>query len=92
MAKGPQGYRRASAGVGGAAKSTAEGRFDALHMTDLTDLVGREEELELLLHADRPPDYTSGFHRPVSEAPRVLHPSRRPRRRIAHRSKVVFLR
>jgi hypothetical protein len=29
--------------------STAEGRFDALHITDLTDLVGREEELELLL-------------------------------------------
>ena len=29
--------------------SSAEGRFDALHTTDLTDLVGREEELELLL-------------------------------------------
>ena len=29
--------------------SSAEGRFEALHATDLTDLVGREEELELLL-------------------------------------------
>ncbi len=29
--------------------SLAEGRFEALHTTDLTDLVGREEELELLL-------------------------------------------
>ena len=29
--------------------SSAEGRFEALHTTDLTDLVGREEELELLL-------------------------------------------
>jgi len=28
--------------------SSAEGRFEALHGTDLTDLVGREEELELL--------------------------------------------
>jgi hypothetical protein len=29
--------------------SAAEGRFEALHDTSLTDLVGREEELELLL-------------------------------------------
>ena len=29
--------------------SSAEGRFEALHGTDLTDLIGREEELELLL-------------------------------------------
>jgi class 3 adenylate cyclase/tetratricopeptide (TPR) repeat protein len=29
--------------------SSVEGRFDALHMTGLTALVGREEELELLL-------------------------------------------
>ena len=29
--------------------ASAEGRFEALHGTDLTDLVGREEELELLL-------------------------------------------
>src|ERR1700731_4523163 len=29
--------------------SSAEGRFEALHTTDLTALVGREEELELLL-------------------------------------------
>ena len=29
--------------------SSAEGRFEALHATDLTALVGREEELELLL-------------------------------------------
>ena len=29
--------------------SSAEGHFEALHMTDLTALVGREEELELLL-------------------------------------------
>ena len=29
--------------------SSAEGRFEALHGTGLTSLVGREEELELLL-------------------------------------------
>src|ERR1700733_2814158 len=29
--------------------SSAEGRFEAMHATDLTALVGREEELELLL-------------------------------------------
>ena len=29
--------------------SLVESRFDALHTTDLTDLVGREEELELLM-------------------------------------------
>jgi class 3 adenylate cyclase len=29
--------------------ASVEGRFEALHGTDLTDLVGREEELELLL-------------------------------------------
>ncbi len=29
--------------------SSVESRFEALHTTDLTDLVGREEELELLL-------------------------------------------
>ena len=29
--------------------SSAEGRFEAMHASDLTDLVGREEELELLL-------------------------------------------
>ena len=27
----------------------AEGRFEAMHATRLTDLVGREEELDLLL-------------------------------------------
>jgi class 3 adenylate cyclase len=29
--------------------SSAEGRFEAMHATSLTDLVGREEELDLLL-------------------------------------------
>ena len=29
--------------------SSVEGRFEALHASDLTELVGREEELELLL-------------------------------------------
>ena len=29
--------------------SSAEGRFEAMHTSDLTDLVGREEEAELLL-------------------------------------------
>ena len=29
--------------------SSAEGRFEAMHASSLTDLVGREEELELLL-------------------------------------------
>ena len=43
-------------GIGGPARawavlraSSAEGRFEAMHATGLTDLVGREEELELLL-------------------------------------------
>ena len=30
-------------------RSSAEGRFEALHTDDLTALVGRDEELELLL-------------------------------------------
>ena len=30
-------------------ESSAEGRFEAMHASGLTDLVGREEELELLL-------------------------------------------
>ena len=30
---------------------TVESRFDALHATDLTELVGREEELEILLRS-----------------------------------------
>ena len=47
--QGPQGHRRAGAGLGGAATSSAEGRFEALHASGLTELVGREEELELLL-------------------------------------------
>ena len=33
--------------------SSAEGRFEALHATGLTALVGREEELELMLRAGR---------------------------------------
>ena len=48
-AKGPQGHRRACAGLGGAAAGSVESRFEALHATGLTALVGREEELELLL-------------------------------------------
>ena len=47
--QGPQGHRRTGAGLGGAAASSAEGRFEAMHATGLTDLVGREEELDLLL-------------------------------------------
>jgi hypothetical protein len=34
--------------------SSAEGRFDALHAGGLTELVGREEELELLLQGNKP--------------------------------------
>ena len=45
----PQGRRRPGAGLGGAAASSVESRFEALHATGLTALVGREEELELLL-------------------------------------------
>src|SRR5208337_1082485 len=44
--KGIAGPVRAWAALRG---SSAEGRFEALHTTGLTDLVGREEELELLL-------------------------------------------
>ena len=44
--KGIAGPVRAWAALRG---SSAEGRFEALHTSDLTDLVGREEELELLL-------------------------------------------
>ena len=35
--------------LGGARASSVEGRFEALHGGGLTELVGREEELELLL-------------------------------------------
>jgi predicted ATPase len=35
--------------LGSSAASSVESRFDALHATGLTELVGREEELELLL-------------------------------------------
>ena len=48
--KGPQGHRRAGASLGGACdRASVESRFEALHASGLTDLVGREEELELLL-------------------------------------------
>ena len=50
-ARGPQGYRRTDAGVGGLRTSSAEGRFEAMHGTDLTALVGREEQSELLRRA-----------------------------------------
>ena len=44
--KGITGPARASAVL---RASSAEGRFEAMHATGLTDLVGREEELDLLL-------------------------------------------
>jgi len=44
--KGIAGPVRAWAALG---QSSAEGRFEALHASGLTELVGREEELELLL-------------------------------------------
>ena len=44
--KGITGPARASAVL---RASSAEGRFEAMHSTGLTDLVGREEELDLLL-------------------------------------------
>ena len=44
--RGIPGYVRASAVL---RPSTVEGRFDALHAGGLTELIGREEELELLL-------------------------------------------
>ena len=44
--KGITGPARASAAL---RASSAEGRFEAMHATGLTDLVGREEELDLLL-------------------------------------------
>ena len=46
----PQGHRRAGCRRGLALRtSSAEGRFEAMHASGLTALVGREEELELLL-------------------------------------------
>ena len=50
LGKGPQGHRGAGAGLGGALRpSSVESRFEALHTSGLTALVGREEELDLLL-------------------------------------------
>ena len=49
LGPGPQGYRRTGASLGGAAAKFVESRFEALQGTGLTALVGREEELELLL-------------------------------------------
>ena len=47
---GPQGHRRACASLGCAATELrSKSRFEALHASGLTELVGREEELELLL-------------------------------------------
>ena len=46
---GPQRHRRACESLGGAAASSVESRFEAMHAGGLTELVGREEELELLL-------------------------------------------
>ena len=48
-AQGPQGHFRSYLGMVGLRPSSVESRFDALHATGLTELVGREEELELLL-------------------------------------------
>ena len=45
----PQGHCGAGVSVGGLANGTIESRFEALHATGLTALIGREEELELLL-------------------------------------------
>ena len=44
--KGIAGLARAWAAI---RASSVESRFEAMHSTGLTDLVGREEELELLL-------------------------------------------
>ena len=47
---GPQGHRRAGAGLGGdGAQFARKSRFEALHASGVTALVGRDEELELLL-------------------------------------------
>ena len=49
-ATGPQGHRRADRGPGRRyGRASVESRFEALHAGGLTALVGREEELELLL-------------------------------------------
>ena len=48
-AQRPQGHRRSGESLGGPATSSIESRFEALHASGLTELVGREEELELLL-------------------------------------------
>ena len=47
--QGPQGHLRAGAGLGGATAEFGGSRFEALHASGLTELVGREEELDLLL-------------------------------------------
>ena len=44
-----KGDGRAGEGLGGLRRASAESRFEALHASGLTELVGREEELELLL-------------------------------------------
>ena len=48
-AQGPEGHRRACEGLGALSTESVESRFEALHASGLTELVGREEELELLL-------------------------------------------
>ena len=48
-AQEPQGHRRAVRAWAALRPSSVESRFEALHASGLTELVGREEELELLL-------------------------------------------
>ena len=49
-AQGPQGHRRVLCEPGRRCdRASVESRFEALHASGLTELVGREEELELLL-------------------------------------------
>ena len=48
-AQGPQRHRRSVRAWAALRPASVESRFDALHAAGLTELVGREEELELLL-------------------------------------------
>src|SRR5262249_22826111 len=48
-----QGNCRAGTGVGGRGVSASESRFEAVHAAGLTDLIGREDELDFLLERQR---------------------------------------
>ena len=48
-----QGFRRAGRGLAGRGRAASESRFEAVHLTGLTDLIGREDEIGFLLERRR---------------------------------------